>query len=133
MSQLNDWLNSLTSMGLRDDLPPLVFGSNYSVIWEAATHPDLGNWEAGTWLMQAKDEPGTAGTVRATFTVTSGVSASGVNPVRITLLPSAQTGITEPVAPFVRNLVYMLHYTPVGGSRELVRAGLAPVLAGVPA
>lgn len=133
MSAYDQWLAQLADAGLRDDLPELMLGTNYSLIWEAAEHPILGDWEGGTWLMQAKDAPGLTGTARATFTVASGTFASLVNPISISLPPSAQSGITEPGVPGVRNLFFTMLYTPPSGVATLVRGGLLPVLAGVSA
>jgi hypothetical protein len=133
MSLHDDWLNKLSDAGLRDDLPTLFYGSNYGLIWEVAEHPDLGNFEDGTWLMQAKAAPGSEGAALLTFTVESGVFASGVNPVSITLPPSAQSGLTEPASPSVTNLFYTMLYAPPAGTFTTVRGGLLPVAAGVSA
>lgn len=133
MTLYAEWLDSLTNAGLRDDLPPLMVGTDYALTWELAEHPLLGNWEDGDWLMQAKTAPGTEGTAVAEFTVTSGTLTGGVNPVGIAVPVADQGDITEPAAPGLTNLYFTTLYTPPGGSPTLVRAGIWPVQAGVSA
>jgi len=132
MPQYNDWLNSLEAAGLRDDLPPLMKGTAYSVEWQVAnTHPILGTISDGTFDMEVKAAPGTAGSVLATATVVSGTVSGGVNPVSISISLAAQSGITEPNAPGVADLFFTILFAPPGGSPTAVRGGLLPVQAGV--
>lgn len=134
MSQFDDWLNSLSSQGLRKDLPPLMIGTNYTLEWLVTEHELLGNFEGGTWLAEVKAALGTDADVVATITVTSGTFASGVNPISINLPIAAQTGFTEPApTPGITYLPFTMLYTPLGGTAALARAGLLPVLAGVSA
>jgi hypothetical protein len=134
MAQANDWLRHLEDQGLRDDLPTLMKGTAYSLIYELAAHPILGDFSTGVFSLQMKAAPGIAGEALATATVTSGVVAGGVNPVSISLPVAAQTGVIEPAfPPGVVDRFFTLLYAPSGGSPTLVRGGLWPVQAGVTA
>ncbi len=131
MSELNQWLNALANAGLRDDFPPLMKGADYTLVWEVAEHPRLGDFTDGVFEMEVKEIVGLTAPVIATATVASGTVAGGVNPISISIPVSAQGSIVEPVASGAANLVTTIIYTPAGGVPTLVRGGLVPVLAGV--
>lgn len=131
MSDFNNWLAGLESLGLRDDFPPLMVGSNYSLQWEIQEHPILGDFTDGEFIMEIKAAPGIAGAAMATATVVSGEIADGFNPVSITVPVADQDGLLIEGDPSYINRVATIIYVPPGGSGEIVRGGLFPVGAGV--
>jgi hypothetical protein len=131
MSDFNPWLAGLESLGIRDDFPPLMKGSNYSLVWELAEHPIFGDWTDGEFVMEIKAAPGLDGAVLATATVAAGTFASGVNSATIDVPIAAQADLTDPGATGYVNRVATVLFIPDGGVASPVRGGLFPVISGV--
>lgn len=134
MATLQEWLARFQNAGKRKDFPLLTLGTGLAFIWKIPVHPILGDYSSGTWEMVASDVPGDSGTTQATFTVVAGTAANSIVPITASLLASDQGSITAPGAPdYETELPAAMYYTPSGGGREIMRAGLLPINAGVPA
>lgn len=131
MSDLNNWLAVLSSLGVRDDFPGLLVGSNYALQWEIPAHPVLGDFTEGEFVMEIKAAPGLDEEVLATATVLSGTFAGGVNPVTITVPVSEHAALLGAGDGKAVNRVATILYVPPGADAEIVRGGLLPVGAGV--
>ena len=131
MTQYSNWLSGLEQLGIRDDLPAMVFDGGYSVVWQLASHEVFGDFTSGAFEMEIKTAPLSTGTVAATGTVASGAVSGGVNPVTIDVPLSARGGLTEPTGDGATDIYFVIYFTPTGGEKTAVRGGVLPLLAGV--
>jgi hypothetical protein len=134
-SQFPDWLAQQARDGAGGpaaELPSIRLGTAYAPRFDLAAHPDLGDFTAGTFSMQAKASP-TADTALATFACVTGTPSGGVTPVAVSLAVSAQSSLPDPIGTGVGEVFYDLLYTVSGSDPELIAAGRIPIVAGVTA
>ena len=118
-TQFPEWLNHAASSGrggLSAEPPSIVRGFARSFVLNLNSHVDYDDWTDGAFTAELRASPDAGGAALATWTITTGMPASGVTPITFTLLSEDQgslpadggnEGLTE--------ALMQVTYTPSGG------------------
>lgn len=107
--------------GLSSQPSTIVRGSTKSFVYNFATHPDFDDWTDGSFSADLKASPDAAGAALASFSITTGIPASGVTPVAFTLLGEDHDNIpADTDGDGVTEVFMQVNYTPDGGSAEAI-------------
>lgn len=123
-TQFPNWLTLAANDGrggLAAQPSTIVRGTTKSFVYNFAEHPDFDDWTDGTFTADLKASPDAPGSALASFTITTGMPASGVTPVTFTLLGSAHTNIpADTDGDGVTEVFMQVDFTPDGGSAEAI-------------